>query len=116
MTASTLHLLDTNVISHAMRDPKGAVAQRVFAAETLGANDTLIAAHTHALALGATLDSGDAEFVRVPGLQVENWLHPMQAGRGLFKGIDSSVQMTMKRWRHDDSQKPGRAPPALRRE
>ena len=38
----------------------------------IGANDTLIAAH--ALALGATLVSGDAEFARVPGLQVENWL------------------------------------------
>lgn len=38
----------------------------------IGPNDTLIAAH--ALALGATLVSGDAEFTRVPGLQVENWL------------------------------------------
>ncbi|MDZ7939300.1 MAG: type II toxin-antitoxin system VapC family toxin [Rhodoferax sp.] len=40
----------------------------------IGANDTLIAAH--ALALGATLVSGDAEFSRVPGLQIENWLQP----------------------------------------
>lgn len=39
----------------------------------IGPNDTLIAAH--ALAIGATLVSGDAEFQRVPGLQVENWLH-----------------------------------------
>jgi tRNA(fMet)-specific endonuclease VapC len=38
----------------------------------IGPNDTLIAAH--ARALGATLVSGDAEFARVPGLQVENWL------------------------------------------
>jgi tRNA(fMet)-specific endonuclease VapC len=38
----------------------------------IGPNDTLIAAH--ALALGATLVSGDAEFTRVPGLRVENWL------------------------------------------
>jgi len=38
----------------------------------IGPNDTLIAAH--ALALGATLVTGDAEFARVPGLQVENWL------------------------------------------
>ena len=38
----------------------------------IGPNDTLIAAH--ALALGATLVSGDAEFQRVPGLRVENWL------------------------------------------
>jgi len=38
----------------------------------IGPNDTLIAAH--ALALGATLVSGDVEFARVPGLVVENWL------------------------------------------
>ena len=38
----------------------------------IGPNDTLIAAH--ALALDATLVSGDAEFRRVPGLRVENWL------------------------------------------
>lgn len=38
----------------------------------IGPNDTLIAAH--ARALGATLVSGDAEFARVPGLQVANWL------------------------------------------
>jgi tRNA(fMet)-specific endonuclease VapC len=38
----------------------------------IGPNDTLIAAH--ALALGATLVSGDAEFARVPGLALENWL------------------------------------------
>lgn len=40
----------------------------------IGPNDTLIAAH--ALALDATLISGDAEFRRVPGLRVENWLAP----------------------------------------
>ena len=40
----------------------------------IGANDTLIAAH--ALALGATLVTADAEFQRVPGLRVENWLNP----------------------------------------
>ena len=38
----------------------------------IGPNDTLIAAH--ALALDATLVSGDAEFARVPGLRLENWL------------------------------------------
>lgn len=38
----------------------------------IGPNDILIAAH--ALALDATLVSGDAEFRRVPGLRVENWL------------------------------------------
>lgn len=41
----------------------------------IGANDTLIAAH--ALALSATLVSADAEFTRVPGLKVENWLKPI---------------------------------------
>lgn len=41
----------------------------------IGPNDTLIAAH--ALALGATLVTADAEFTRVPGLQVENWLQPL---------------------------------------
>ena len=40
--------------------------------QTIGANDTLIAAH--AMALDATLVSADAEFMRVPGLKVENWL------------------------------------------
>ena len=38
----------------------------------IGPNDALIAAH--ALALNATLVSADAEFLRVPGLRVENWL------------------------------------------
>jgi len=139
MTVSTSQrwLLDTNIISFAVRYPRSAVAQRIQqlsldspermctsmvvacelqfgvtrkAATTLaakvntmlqfvtvmnldrnvvphyahirtqlerqgtpiGPNDMLIAAH--ALAIGATLVSGDAEFVRVPGLQVENWL------------------------------------------
>lgn len=40
----------------------------------IGANDTLIAAH--AMSLGATLVTADAEFARVPGLRVENWLLP----------------------------------------
>lgn len=43
----------------------------------IGPNDTLIAAH--ALALDATLISGDAEFRRVPGLRVENWLAGVSA-------------------------------------
>ena len=38
----------------------------------IGPNDTLIAAH--ALSIDATLVSADAEFLRVPGLRVENWL------------------------------------------
>jgi tRNA(fMet)-specific endonuclease VapC len=42
----------------------------------IGANDTLIAAH--ALALGATLITADAEFSRVLGLALENWLSEAQ--------------------------------------
>ena len=38
----------------------------------IGPLDTLIAAH--ALALDAVLVTADAEFTRVPGLTVENWL------------------------------------------
>jgi tRNA(fMet)-specific endonuclease VapC len=38
----------------------------------IGANDMLIA--SHAVATDATLVSADAEFLRVPGLRVENWL------------------------------------------
>jgi len=41
----------------------------------IGPNDTLIAAH--ALALDCTLvTDNEAEFLRVPGLRVENWLFP----------------------------------------
>lgn len=40
--------------------------------QPIGPNDTLIAAH--ALALDATLVTADAEFLRVPGLKVQNWL------------------------------------------
>lgn len=141
MTSTHTYLLDTNVISHVMRNPTGVVAQRIFGREEhegssavctslvvqcellfglhklpnpkwerqyhramasltveplgqevvehyasvrayleaqgqpIGPNDTLIAAH--ALALGAILVSADAEFNRVPGLQVENWLQPL---------------------------------------
>ncbi len=38
----------------------------------IGPNDALIAAH--ALAVNATLVSANDEFLRVPGLKVENWL------------------------------------------
>lgn len=136
-------MLDTNIISNMMRDPRGPAAQRAMAydqahtsrplhvsvmvkceleyglakrknprldiayhgvmaaidvlpitaevashyaalrsqLETLGTpigpNDTLIAAH--ALAMNATLVTGDTEFLRVPGLRVENWLAPEEA-------------------------------------
>ena len=43
----------------------------------IGPNDMLIAAH--ALTVGAMLVSADAEFLRVPGLEVENWLTPAPA-------------------------------------
>lgn len=134
-----LYLLDTNIISHIMRDPNGSAAQAMRArlqalgpcqlatstvvqcellfglqkrpsprmrgqyeiamrpllllaldesvapvyatlrshleraGTPIGPNDTLIAAH--AMALGATLVSADAEFARVPGLKLENWLN-----------------------------------------
>jgi tRNA(fMet)-specific endonuclease VapC len=42
------------------------------AGKSIGANDSLIAAH--ALALSATLITADAEFSRVPDLALENWL------------------------------------------
>ena len=42
------------------------------AGKSIGANGSLIAAH--ALALGATLITADAEFSRVPDLALENWL------------------------------------------
>ena len=48
----------------------------------IGPNDMLIAAH--ALALGATLVTADAEFARVPGLQVENWMLPVTAKPSSF--------------------------------
>jgi tRNA(fMet)-specific endonuclease VapC len=131
---STTYLLDTNIISHMMRETAGLASQRFnalaradntlqlctsvvvqcelefglvrrpnerlqraydrivplldvlavtseisvhYAAlrtqlESIGPNDALIAAH--ALAINATLVSADAEFLRVPGLRVENWL------------------------------------------
>ena len=43
-----------------------------LAGTPIGPNDALIAAQ--ALAVNATLVSADAEFLRVPGLRVENWL------------------------------------------
>jgi len=60
--------LDDDVAIHyaALRTHLEAIGQ------SIGANDTLIAAH--ALCLDATLVSADVEFLRVPGLRVENWL------------------------------------------
>ena len=47
-------------------------AQLESIGKPIGPNDALIAAH--ALAINATLVSADTEFLRVPGLKVENWL------------------------------------------
>lgn len=139
-SAATVWMLDTNILSHAIRYPRGPLAVRIqqlselaeealctspvvacelsFGAEKSGAitlaskietmlqfvpskamdgnmvqhyanirahlerlgtpigpNDTLIAAH--ALALDCTVvTDNEAEFRRVPGLRVENWLAP----------------------------------------
>ena len=40
--------------------------------QSIGPNDTFIAAH--ALAIGAVLVTADSDFRRVPALRVENWL------------------------------------------
>ena len=138
--AAPVWMLDTNILSHAIRYPRGPLAVRIqqlsaqtdsalctslvvacelsFGAEKIGSislvskietilqfvpskaidhdlvqlyatvrtylekagtpigpNDTLIAAH--ALALDCTLvTDNEAEFRRVPGLRVENWLTP----------------------------------------
>lgn len=73
---ATRYLLDTNVL------PFEADADRHYAAirtilehkgVVVGANDLLIAAQ--ARAAGATcVTANEAEFRRVPGLKVENWL------------------------------------------
>ena len=135
---TTRYLLDTNVLSQLIRDPRGAVAARLSAAgeanvftsivvaselrfgaqkkgspaladrvdrllaslevapleagvdriyaqlrstlessgQVIGANDLFIAAH--ALEQQATLVTDNvAEFQRVPGLQIENWVRPV---------------------------------------
>ena len=60
--------LDEEVVGHyaTLRKHLEAIGQPIRA------NDMLIAAH--ALCIDATLVSADAEFRRVPGLRVENWL------------------------------------------
>ena len=60
--------LDSDVVGHyaSLR------ATLELAGTPMGANDLLIAAH--ALAVGATVVTDDTDFLRVPGLAVENWL------------------------------------------
>ncbi|PKO61763.1 MAG: VapC toxin family PIN domain ribonuclease [Betaproteobacteria bacterium HGW-Betaproteobacteria-18] len=60
--------LESNVATH-YADLR---TQLELSGTPIGPNDTFIAAQ--ALAIGATLVTADAEFVRVPGLRVENWL------------------------------------------
>lgn len=60
--------LDIDVVAHYAQ----LRTQLEQAGTPIGPNDTMIAAH--ALALGATLVSGDTEFTRIAGLQTENWL------------------------------------------
>jgi tRNA(fMet)-specific endonuclease VapC len=68
MNFITVMPLDT-----AVAEPYATLRSQLERAGTpIGPHDTLIAAH--ALALGATLVTADAEFTRVPGLRIENWL------------------------------------------
>ncbi|KAF1047049.1 PIN domain-containing protein [Xylophilus sp.] len=70
-----LELLEVLPLDAAVAPHYAALRARLEALGTpIGPNDGLIAAH--ALSLGATLVSGDAEFARVPGLVLENWLRP----------------------------------------
>ena len=71
MASITIEPLGQEVVAHYATVRAYLEAQ----GQPIGPNDTLIAAH--ALALGATLVTADAEFTRVPGLQVENWLQPL---------------------------------------
>lgn len=58
----------------------------------IGPNDVLIAAH--ALAINATLVSADAEFLRVPGLRVENWLDADHTSKvGQYPNTDAHKQL-----------------------
>ena len=66
-------LLDVLPLSHQITEHYAQLRTHLDAKGTpIGPNDALIAAH--ALSLDATLVSADAEFMRVPGLKVENWL------------------------------------------
>lgn len=63
-------MLDTNIVSSLVRDPRGPEA-----GQPIGPNDLLIAAQ--ALALGCTVvTDNEREFSRVNGLPLENWLRP----------------------------------------
>lgn len=68
LASLTVLPLDDQVVTHYARLRTHLEAT----GQPIGPNDTLIAAH--ALSMGATLVTADAEFNRVPGLRVENWL------------------------------------------
>lgn len=60
-------MLDTNIISDLIRNPRGRAAKRIAKV----GEDLLIAAH--ACTVEATIVTAD-EFKRIRGLSVENWL------------------------------------------
>lgn len=71
--SEAMSMLSVLPLDDAVCEPYAQVRSALERAGTpIGPNDTLIAAH--ALALGATLVSADAEFQRVKGLKIENWL------------------------------------------
>ncbi len=74
--ANVMQIIEVLPLPPEAAEPYAALrAQLEAQGQPIGPNDALIAAH--ALALGATLVSGDDEFARVPGLKVENWLRPL---------------------------------------
>ncbi len=74
--ANVMQIIEVLPLPPEAAEPYAALrAQLEAQGQPIGPNDALIAAH--ALALGATLISGDDEFARVPGLKVENWLRPL---------------------------------------
>ena len=77
---ASLYLLDTNVVSHLVRQPQGPVAEHIAAVgetnvvtSVIDAHDMLIAAHARAIDATCVTDNV-SEFKRVPVLKVENWL------------------------------------------
>lgn len=73
--ANVMQIIEVLALPPEAAQPYAALRTHLEAqGQPIGPNDALIAAH--ALALGATLVSGDDEFIRVPGLKVENWLRP----------------------------------------
>jgi predicted nucleic acid-binding protein len=67
------YLLDTNILSHLVRQPQGRVAERIAAVGEANVLTSVIAAHARAIDAVCVTDNV-AEFKRVPALRVENWL------------------------------------------